>query len=208
MNKDYDFDDDLLEEVAQDGMPRVRVYRPERLQVVLGRGSKPDMELQLDACLEDGVALLKRRGGGCSVVLDEGNVIVSAVLAMKGLGRHFDRLSGWLIAGLEEAGIEGVRKKGISDLAVKDRKVGGACIYRSKHVLYYSVTLLVRPDMDRVERYLKHPPREPDYRQGRSHRDFMGALAPDRWPGTPEDLARALRKTLRPGSAQIALTSP
>ena len=58
MNIDYDFDDDLLEQVAQDGMPRVRVYRPEGLQVVLGRGSKPDVELQLDACLEDGVAVL------------------------------------------------------------------------------------------------------------------------------------------------------
>jgi lipoate-protein ligase A len=40
----------------------------------------------------------------------------------------------------------------------------------------YSATLLVDPDLDLVERYLAHPPREPEYRRGRPHRDFMGRL--------------------------------
>jgi lipoate-protein ligase A len=42
--------------------------------------------------------------------------------------------------------------------------------------VYYSASLLVKPDVSLVERYLRHPPREPEYRRGRSHREFMGAL--------------------------------
>ena len=36
-----------------------------------------------------------------------------------------------------------------------------------------------------MERYLQHPPREPDYRRGRSHRDFMGDLATLAGAGDP-----------------------
>ena len=123
--------------------------------------------------------ILRRRGGGCAVLLDPGNVVVSAALAARGIGdnlRHFARLSRWLIDGLDRLGIHGLRQAGISDLAVGQRKVGGACIYRSRGLLFYTASLLVAPDLERMERYLRHPPREPDYRAGRRHRDFVGAL--------------------------------
>jgi lipoate-protein ligase A len=32
---------------------------------------------------------------------------------------------------------------------------------------------LINADLSLIDRYLKHPPREPDYRRGRSHLDFV-----------------------------------
>lgn len=175
----YDRDDDLIAWVRGDGAPRVRVAVCEDLAVVIGRGGKPEIELHLDNIAHDGMPLLKRPGGGCAVVLDQGNIIISAVLALPGVGEintAFTHISDWLVAGLARSGVSGVVQRGTSDLALGNRKIGGSCIYRTKGLLYYSSTLLIDPDLDRVERYLRHPPREPDYRQGRNHREFMGRL--------------------------------
>jgi len=44
-------------------------------------------------------------------------------------------------------------------------------------LLYYSASLLVNAQLSLVERYLRHPPREPKYRDGRSHLEFVANLA-------------------------------
>jgi lipoate-protein ligase A len=194
----YTHDDDLIAATRQDGQPRMRIYRPPDPMVVLGRGSKPEVELHLKACHQDQVPVLRRHGGGCAVLLDPGNVIVTVTLPATGIGdnpRHFASLSRWLVDGLARirGGFGEVQQRGISDLALGDRKVGGACIYRSKGLLCYSATLLVEPQVELMERYLKHPPREPDYRGGRSHARFVGTL-----PGyTADQLATDLRHSLR-----------
>jgi lipoate-protein ligase A len=173
--------DEALLTAAAEGQPGLRVYRPEGVAVVLGRGSKRELELHHDECLADGVPVLRRLGGGCAVVVDPGNVIVAVALPVQGIGdnpRHFARLSSWLLDGLARLGVEGLYSDGISDLVREDRKVGGACIYRRRGVLLYGATLLVEPRQELIERYLRHPPREPEYRRGRSHREFLGQLAP------------------------------
>ncbi len=48
------------------------------------------------------------------------------------------------------------------------------------------------PDLDLVDRYLLYPPREPDYRYGRSHRKFMGSLKSLHLPPGNADLAYRL----------------
>jgi lipoate-protein ligase A len=176
----YDLDDDLIEATRADGQPRVRVRRFRGHAVVIGRGGRPEAELNRAAIDEDDVPVLRRHGGGCAVFLDPGNIIVSVVWPLPGLGgikKAFDDISRALIKGLAEAGLSGVTQEGVSDLVLDGRKIGGSCIYRSRDLLYYSTTLLIDPDLGLVERYLKHPPREPDYRDGRSHSDFMGSIA-------------------------------
>ena len=194
----YDQDEDLITATADDGVPRLRVYPFAGSAVVLGRGSKPDVELETATCVSDGVPILRRRGGGCAVVLDSGNVIVSLVLPVPGIGanrRHFDRISGWLIAGLGQVGLGGLRQDGISDLVRGDRKVGGACIYRRPGLLFYSASLLSDADTRLLGRYLRHPPREPDYRRGRDHAAFVTTLGME-----PKALANALEDVLDPSA--------
>lgn len=172
----YDLDEPLLTATREDGETHIRIYRHPGTAVVLGRGSDPERELDLPACLADRVSLTRRRGGGCAVVLDPGNLVVSVTLPLPGLtgiSRAYNDLTRWMIDGLKQAGVAGVKRAGTSDLSLDERKVGGSCIYRVPGLLFYSTTLLVDPDLELVERYLRHPPREPEYRRDRSHREFM-----------------------------------
>ena len=138
------------------------------------------------------------------MVLDPGNVIVSVALPLPGISgikSAFGSISDWLIAALAEYGLPDVRQRGVSDLAIPapghlDLKIGGSCIYRTRGLLYYSTTLLVDPDLDLVDRYLPYPPREPDYRSGRSHRQFMGSLKAMGLVGEVEEFAGELRPLL------------
>jgi lipoate-protein ligase A len=177
--RDYDWDEDLLDAVRRERKAICRIYQPPYTAVVLGRGSRLEVEVNVDEVAKDGIDLLRRRGGGCAVVLDTGNLVISVALPLPGLGGippAFENISDWIINALASSGVHGVRREGISDLTRDNRKIGGACIYRTRGLLYYSTTLLLNPGIELVERYLKHPPREPTYRAARSHRDFMGSL--------------------------------
>ena len=204
----YDHDDDLQAAALSDGQSQLRVVPWPEVAVVIGRGGKQPLELDTEAIAADAVPLYRRPGGGCAVVLDPGNVIVSVALPRPGIGgikSAFAEISDWLIAGLAECGIQDVRQRGISDLAIGARKIGGSCIYRTRGLLYYSTTLLVDPDLDLVDRYLPHPPREPDYRAGRGHREFMGALKPMGLAGHVGELATELGTVLSTGSSGLKL---
>ncbi len=205
----YAYDDDLIAAARRDGRARVRVYRLMSSVVVLGSGSRPEREVNVDTCNADRVPILRRRGGGCAVLVDPGNVIVSVVAGGLPFGhhqRHFDTLTDWLIGGMDRIGVPGIEQAGICDYVLRQRKIGGACLHRSRDLLYYSTTLLVDPDRAAVMRYLMHPPREPDYRRGRSHADFMGSLALSAagedgvppWLLDPEQVAARLRRTIKP----------
>jgi lipoate-protein ligase A len=195
----FDRDEDLLEAARRQHRPGISVYRYPTTSIVLGNGSKPEVELHCQAVLDDGVAVLRRRGGGCAVVLDPGNIVVSVALPLPGLGgirTSFACISGWLIRGLAEVGVAGITQRGVSDLTIGDTKIGGSCIHRSRDLLYYSTTLLVDPETGLMERYLQLPPREPDYRKGRTHRQFTGALVGPAGVTGADDLVQRLDQVL------------
>jgi len=162
--KPYDFDDVIIEQCRETHEPWVNVYRIERPIVVIGRGTKPEVELNIENIIEEGIDVYLRYGGGCSVVIDEGNIIVSVVLPVEGFTHnryYFDKISDWIRESLIGLGISGVKKDGTSDLSIGGRKISGSCIYNSMDYLYYSATILSHPESSLMERYLKHPPREP-----------------------------------------------
>lgn len=214
----YIYDDDLVEATRTDGTARWRVYVPPAAAVVLGRGSSPERELNLEAVRADRVPVLRRRGGGCAVVIDPGDVVAAAALPARGIAgsrTHFDRLTTWLAAGLAAAGIAGLERSGVFDLTLDGRKVSGGSVYRAPGLLFWTASVMVSPHVDLMERYLRHPPREPDYRAGRAHGAFVRGLAmgggagasampatsrdaPPAWPGDAAALAAALRRHLAP----------
>jgi lipoate-protein ligase A len=71
------------------------------------------------------------QGGGCTVFLDKGCLIVSTAFpaeGVSGIRSLFARCTRWLIKGLDRTGINGIYPDGISDLVVDNHKIGGPCL--------------------------------------------------------------------------------
>lgn len=67
-------------------------------------------------------------------------------------------------------------QNGISDICMGSKKIAGTSLFRSKHYLLYQASILVDPKLHLIERYLRHPSKEPNYRLNRSHSDFLTSL--------------------------------
>lgn len=202
----YEREDDLVEQARATGRALCRVYIPDQVAVVIGRGGDAARELHEAAIAADGVPVYRRPGGGGAVVLDPGNVIVALALPMPGLGGipvAFRLASDLVIAALAACGVPGVTQQGVSDLTLGDRKLGGSCLRRERGLAHYTTTLLADPDLGLLDRYLQHPPREPAYRAGRAHRAFVVALAERGWQGGAPALADRLGPALAKATTNL-----
>jgi lipoate-protein ligase A len=65
---------------------------------------------------------------------------------------------------------------GSGDLTLQRRKVAGSAQRRLRHHFLVHATILYRFPLDRIARYLGPPRRQPAYREGRAHEDFVANL--------------------------------
>jgi len=174
--------DDIFVRAAAGEMPFALVYGQDAVEVVHGPSFRADSEIFVDKCEADGVAVTARRGGGGTVVLAPGTLVIVAVGEKKsereGAQDIFTRVNDGVIAVLRGVGVDGVVHAGISDLAAGGRKILGSSLYLGSRppLFYYQSSLLVSCDLSLFDRYLRHPPREPAYREGRSHSQFCATL--------------------------------
>jgi len=172
--------DSLLERARDAGAARALIWEPREPVVVLGRSNEAARECDLDACRASGVPVVGRRGGGGTVVLLPGMVVVTlagpsgASLDARAL---FGRVNAHLAAVLAGLGVAGLQPAGISDLCLEGRKVLGCSLAFRRGWALYQGSLLVDCDLEPISRCLRHPSREPAYRAGRSHGDFLTTLA-------------------------------
>ncbi len=192
-------DDCVLAQCAQPFF--LTTWIPDFVKVVLGSSNRPETEVQVESCRRDGVEILKRYGGGGTVVLYPGCVVVSVGIWVAHLYRndhYFQGINRGMISCLE-AGFPGLSGKlsqqGISDLTYEERKVCGSSLFRSKQYLLFQASLLVDEGLTLIDTYLQHPSKEPDYREGRRHGDFvtfLGAQTPMTPPQVQTHLATQL----------------
>lgn len=104
-----------------------------------------------------------------------------------------------IISALEDLGVKGLSIKGISDITVGDRKILGASLHRRRDVVLYQGSLLVDPEMGMFDRYLKHPKKEPDYRAGRPHREFLTSLVGHGYRISSESVIKGITGKLHEG---------
>ncbi|MCG8584274.1 MAG: lipoate--protein ligase family protein, partial [Pirellulales bacterium] len=83
---------------------------------------------------------------------------------------------GRLAAGLRDL-VPDVEFCGTSDLAAAGRKFSGNSLRVKRNHLLYHGTLLYDFPLDLISTCLRTPPRQPDYRRHRPHRDFVGNIA-------------------------------
>jgi lipoate-protein ligase A len=135
------------------------------------------------------VPVLRRSSGGGTVLLGAGCLLYSLVLdqeresALAEIQPSYRFILGRVAAALGgDAG-----QAGISDLAIGGRKFSGNAQQRKRRHLLHHGTLLYAFDLGKVGHYLRPPPRQPEYRAGRDHGEFLLNL-----PLTIVDLKRRL----------------
>jgi lipoate-protein ligase A len=175
-------DEALLQAVeAGEVAPLVRVWEWPRLAVVLGASSHHAEDVHLEACQADGVPLTRRASGGGTVMLGPGALNVTIVLPValaEGL-ESVDRAHAYVLERLAESlrgqGVP-VDVQGSGDLAIGGRKCAGSAQRRLKRHFLVHTSILDMMDLTAIARYLAQPRRQPDYRQGRPHTEFVTNL--------------------------------
>jgi lipoate-protein ligase A len=182
----------------------LRLWESATHAVVVGRNTQVAAEVDAENCRTQGIPILRRTSGGASVIIGPGCLMYSLVLDLDQRPhlRAVDQCHGFVLGAIAAALSQvapGIARQGTSDLAVRERKVSGnSCRYRRRHLLYHG-TLLYAFDLSLLQHCLKCPPRQPEYRCGRDHGQFVENLSVD---------AATLRSLLRTAwSAQAPLAS-
>lgn len=171
-------DEQLAKCAGQTGRRVLRLWWGSNPTAVLGCADKPETALNLHECERRGVGWVKRVTGGGTVLQAPGVFNYSYTAPSHGqmdMRRTFERGTELVVGILAQLGVS-AQQRGVSDVAVGDLKISGNAQARKWRSVLLHGTVLVDVDYDLLEAVLRHPHREPDYRQGRSHRDFLTSL--------------------------------
>ena len=163
-----------------------RLWEPTHPFVVIGRASKVAEEIDLAYCSQNGIAVHRRCSGGASVVALPGCLMYAAVLS---LHRHpelrmIERAHSFVLeriqTGLNQAGLA-TAMDGTSDLTIErdsgaKRKISGNSLRCKRNAVLYHGTILCEADLEMISRCLRTAPRQPEYRDGREHADFIANI--------------------------------
>ena len=173
------------------------VWIPNKTYLILGRSNNVENSLIIDKLKKDRIKVFKRPSGGETVVLTPKTLVISATIIseeLKNTRKYFRVFNQKIIDVLCKHGIDGLSHKGISDIALNNRKVLGSAIYRTKGKLFYHSVLNVSEPVSTIEKYIKHPSREPDYRNGRKHLEFVTSLYAEGFKIDMVELKNAIEK--------------
>lgn len=170
----------------------LRLWEPAEHFVVAGRSSNLEAEIDLDACRRERIPVIRRSSGGAAIVAGPGCLMYGVVLSyertpsLRMLDQAHAHVLGIVASALRTFGI-GAMHEGLSDLVWNDRKISGNSLRCKRDHLLYHGTLLYGFDIGRISRFLRMPPRQPEYRACREHAEFVANL-----PGSSTDLRHAL----------------
>ena len=165
--------DELLLDHQKEGL---RFWECPQPVVVVGRGGRVEEQVRVEACEADGVDVLRRSSGGGAVVLGPGCLNYSLVFSLQRLPRwrNVRQSLREILSRMTDA--LGAEICDPSDLVWQGKKVSGNSQRRTANVLLHHGTLLYDFDPDLASRYLLEPKRQPEYRRGRTHAQFLGNL--------------------------------
>ncbi len=180
-------DEALLDWCEKDGGEEIlRFWESQEPFVVVGYANKIQAEVNVANCEAGKVPILRRCSGGGTVLQGRGCLNYALILPISG----HSSLAG--ISGANKfimehnreaiqtiAGNSTIQVHGHTDLAVCDsssgvfKKFSGNSQRRHKNFLLFHGTFLLNFDLKRIGEFLKFPSRQPDYRDNRSHDDFI-----------------------------------
>lgn len=175
------------------------IWQPDTLCIVLGRANNPEDSLIKENIIKDNVPVYKRPSGGESVILSPKMIVFSLKMRYSkemSPASTFSKINRALIKRLSELNINNLGSKGISDISIGERKIAGSSMYLIKDSLFYHSVLNIGEDISLISKYLQHPKREPDYRKGRSHSEFVTSLEKEGYNFTEKELSEKIKQAL------------
>ncbi len=156
----------------------LRLWEPRRFMIVLGSSSRMLREVRLANVRQRRIEILRRSSGGAAVMAGPGCLMYALVLdrrrhdELRGIDTTHRFVLDRLVAALAPL-VPGVTCRGTSDLAVGDRKFSGNSLRVKRDWLLYHGTLLYDFPLPLLTSCLGTPPRQPAYRDGRRHIEFV-----------------------------------
>ncbi|MEI6123566.1 MAG: hypothetical protein WCQ95_08040 [Bacteroidota bacterium] len=178
----------------------VCVWQPDKTYLVLGQSNQAKTSLNLEAVLADDIPLYKRHSGGETVILTPKTIVIAVSFdtqTLKNPKEYFHNINDSIIEVLKQQGIQNLLQKGISDIAIGEKKILGSAIYRRPGRVFYHAVLNVKEDINVISKYILHPAKEPDYRKGRSHGEFVTSIWDAGYEVSLENLMGGLQSELR-----------
>ena len=166
-------------EASSDPLELIRVWENPSYSVVLGRSSRAAVEVNERACRERGVEICRRSSGGAAVVIGPGCLMYSLVIdyRLNPALRMLDAAHCFVMKRMQQVlANAGVQSDlcGTCDLAIGGRKkFSGNSMRCARNAFLYHGTILCQFPLELIEACLGVPPRQPEYREGRSHIDFV-----------------------------------
>ena len=179
-------DEALLEDAEQnDGQELLRFWEPETPLVVLGRSSPHRTEVNWNYCGQNDIPIIRRCSGGATVVGLQHCLMYSLRLDyrirpyLRALDDAHEFVMTKMADALSSLNIT-TQMQGTCDLTLGDKKVSGNALRCKRNWMIYHGTMLCQDaDLDIIAECLGIPNRQPEYRQQRSHREFLTCLPTD-----------------------------
>lgn len=160
----------------------LRFWEPTEPFVVVGYANQATRETNLEACRAHQIPVLRRCSGGGTVLQGSGCLNYSLLLRIQEDG-PLRGISGTNLFIMErhqlalQQLLKGrVRIQGHTDLTLDNLKFSGNAQRRRRKFLIFHGTFLLRFDLPLIEKFLQMPSKQPDYRQNRSHVEFLTNL--------------------------------
>ena len=173
-------DEALLDQAeATDSHAEVlRLWEPANPMVVLGRSSPLVQEVNVPFCETNQIEVFRRVSGGQAIVTGPGCLMYAVLLDYRKRPelRQLDKAHNFVmkktLSAVQSLGVEATME-GTSDLTFQGRKFSGNSLRCKRSWMIYHGTLLCDFDIELIATCLGKPKREPEYRQSRTHAEFL-----------------------------------
>lgn len=175
------FDEAVLDwaEANQPGENMIYFWESPQIFAVLGFSNKYSTELNVEACRRDAIPVGRRISGGGTVLQGPGCLNYSLILRiesspeLEAVTSTNSYVMNTMANGLSNNFNLPVQVKGITDLVMAGKKFSGNAQRRKRNYLLFHGSILYAFDLPLIEKYLGFPSWIPDYREGRSHLEFV-----------------------------------
>lgn len=135
----------------------IHFYRREPPAISLGYFRKIAEDIDIEACKDLGIKVVRRTSGGGSIYTDK-NQLILGIISNHSLGTDvedsFKRICAVLIKALGNCRVP-ARYKPPNDILINDKKISGSALVKKKHVYITHSTIILDLDQNIINKVLR-----------------------------------------------------